>query len=398
MNSSSVECPDITSFCKLNSNDARSLSTLHVNIRSIRKHWDEFLAIVRGRFPPIDVLVLTEINIHEDLVPLFKIQQYSSFSFTRRVGKGGGIMIYVRDNLVVSSINVTFTVAECVALQICLQDAELTLIAVYRPPSENANVFVSELDNILGNVRSTRAICLVGDFNLDIKLPSRPIVNEYLNVLAKWGVLPTITSYTREEHLGSKLVASCLDHINIRAPSVSHISAVVKHKLSDHYFVGCHLFFPEPDLVRLHEQHLTILDIAKFDNLIATFDWTEFLRNVSHLNIYSEFVKTLNTLRSSAQKSIIVTKRNGNVHWLSSDILRSIKERDLLWARCKRCPNNNSLKMNTKHYETGSPLYSALQNVLTITNFSKITSIAPNARGLPLMKYSVGIPESLQRQ
>lgn len=85
-----------------------------MNIRSIRKHWDEFLVFTRNTYPDIDVFLLTEINIHAKMEQHLNMNHYSRFSSARQVGKGGGIMVFVREKGIVSSLIITFSSAECI--------------------------------------------------------------------------------------------------------------------------------------------------------------------------------------------------------------------------------------------------------------------------------------------
>lgn len=55
---------DFGTFCQvLGPVSDFSVTIFHVNIRSVRKHWDEFRALINDLTPPADVFVLTEINI-----------------------------------------------------------------------------------------------------------------------------------------------------------------------------------------------------------------------------------------------------------------------------------------------------------------------------------------------
>lgn len=124
----------------------------------------------------------------------------------------------------------------------------------------------------------------------------------------------------------------------------STVSSVVKCKLADHYIVGCHFAFPVLSNSRPKIYSLNILDIAKFDKLVATFDWNKFLRNATSCTAHACFVDTIHSLKTAAQKTIAVKKRNHKLPWLSLDILTAIKEKDALWSRCKRAPNNTDLR------------------------------------------------------
>lgn len=67
-----------------------SFRVFHVNIRSIRKYWDQFMVVVRDLGKIMDVFILTEVNINEEMTILFSIPGYDRFALTRTSGRGGG--------------------------------------------------------------------------------------------------------------------------------------------------------------------------------------------------------------------------------------------------------------------------------------------------------------------
>lgn len=72
-------------------NAGTSFTLFHVNIRSIRKHWDEFQLVINPILSSADGFVLTEINIHNEDVCLFSLSGFKSTFFTRDKKCGGGI-------------------------------------------------------------------------------------------------------------------------------------------------------------------------------------------------------------------------------------------------------------------------------------------------------------------
>ncbi|CAN7952096.1 unnamed protein product [Ixodes pacificus] len=84
----------------------------------------------------------------------------------------------------------------------------------------------------------TDKLCIVGDINIDLLKPFKSAVCDYLNILANYGIDSVIQTPTREEYLSDQMVSSCIDHINIRNSGVPILSAVIKYKLEDRYFVA----------------------------------------------------------------------------------------------------------------------------------------------------------------
>lgn len=66
------KCPDLSSFREvLCPHSGEAITLLHVNIRSLRKYWDQFSALVKNSCTDFDVLVLTEINVDDNLCDTF---------------------------------------------------------------------------------------------------------------------------------------------------------------------------------------------------------------------------------------------------------------------------------------------------------------------------------------
>lgn len=177
-----------------------ALTVLHVNIRSIRKHWNEFQTIVGEVHGTVDVFVLTEINVRDVDISQdqFSLLGFEAFFFTRTQSRGGGIAIYVRDDWSTADIVVPFEHAECISLKLFNNTYGIALMAFYRPPSGNVLKFLDELNSNLSNMSPTDKLCLVGDFNIDLLKPAKSTVCDYLNILADYGLESIIQSATRE--------------------------------------------------------------------------------------------------------------------------------------------------------------------------------------------------------
>lgn len=163
------------------------------------------------------------------------------------------------------------------------------LLALYRPPSSNALNFLEELRDTLGKFQSVD-ICMIGDFNIDTLQPINFLVCDYLNLLAEFGLEELILAPTREELLGDHLVASCLDHISVRAANVVAQSAVIEQKLADHYFVACQLTSKLSVKTKTETtKRVEIIDKVRFDKLVKAYNWDSLLSIQDFVEIYSTF-------------------------------------------------------------------------------------------------------------
>lgn len=342
--------PDCGSFHQvLGPTSEYSFTIIHVNIRSLRKHWEQFRVLVSDFNPPIDVFVLTEISISSSQGNQFVLNGYNELFHTRERSRGGGIAIYVKEKWLSTSLNVSFSHAESLAISISQSGFSLYLLTIYRPPSENVSLFLAELEVALKESRSEGQFCMVGDLNIDTLKPYKSNVCDYLTLLSEYGIESTISLPTREELLSGKLVASCIDHINTRSPDTTVKSAVITNKLSDHYFIGCRL---QREVNERKEKargctFVSITDTVKFDLSVATFDWNQILMSVEPAAIYSVFVEVFQSFYRNSLKEVKFKKRSDKP-WLNTDIMVAIKTKEALWLRSRRAPKNLELSAEFK--------------------------------------------------
>lgn len=326
-----------------------ALTIVHVNIRSLRKHWDTFCSYVDSVLHKVDVFVLTEINISSAETDLFTLPGFISSWFTRYDQRGGGIAIFVQDIWSVEQIATTFSSAESLGLKISNQHSHISLLAIYRPPSSNLTSFLNELDAQLQRTTLDPNICLVGDFNIDILNPTVPSTCDYLDIIAKYGLESIIDIPTREELLLYNLVKSCIDHFNIRTDVASVHGAVLQKKVADHYFIACQLRFPSrsPSHSRSNTCH-SVIDTAIFDKLVALFDWSGLLETTHKSELYTQFSRSMDIIYKSSERKVYVRQRRSNRPWMNGAILSAIKGKDLLWQRCRHTPSDSVLRSQFK--------------------------------------------------
>ncbi|CAN7944694.1 unnamed protein product [Ixodes pacificus] len=160
------------------------------------------------------------------------------------------------------------------------------------PPSENVFAFLDELRNNLSSKFSIKCLCIIGDINIDTIKDNVSSVCDYLNLLADSGIENTIFAPTRVEFLGDKLVTTCIDHINVRVlDTLSVRSFVISRKLTDHYFI-CPQFssLTQGLMIKPESRSIDIINRTTFNNLVSSYDWVSFLREVEPSEVYMKFV------------------------------------------------------------------------------------------------------------
>lgn len=338
-----MSCSSLSNFAVLNnwlgSGIKVGFTVVHTNIRSLRKHWDEFKITVSSTSPSVDVFVLTEVNIDSSMKSNFPLTGYRSSWLTREGRKGGGIAVFIREGWLTSTVPTSFQHAEAIALKVENQRISLTLVALYRPPSENVSLFLEELETSLGSFGLESNICLIGDFNIDTLSDVKANPCNYLNILSTFGLQCLVDMPTREEHLDGKFVRSCIDHVSVRTSTALASAAVVTHKIADHYFIACKLQLPDSckPSGKSYEV-ITFINNNRFDRLVSNYDWNHFISSATKTDAYGNFVHVLGEFYDKSISHKQVRKRRPDCLWLSTEILSLIEEKDSLWARCRRNP------------------------------------------------------------
>jgi Reverse transcriptase (RNA-dependent DNA polymerase) len=330
------------------------ISVLHLNVRSIYKHWNQLKAALQLQIGKFDILILTEIGV-QTVDEYYSLDGYNSFSKTRSRQRGGGILIFIKENI---NFEIKAS-ASCHFENICgiltvENSIKIFLLAVYRPPSNSKSEFINELKEICNKIKFKNAI-LIGDVNLNLLDPDDISVHAYEDVLAVNGFFKCINGATREEHLGDKFVSSCIDHIFIRS-SAKHVNSVIyKTKISDHYLVACALNFKST--LQLNENVTGFsmrLDETKLHYELKMIDWSTLMHIDDPADMYDAIVNKFSDCydKSSYRCYSLSNKCKPKKDWMTTDLLLLIKRRDKLFSKWKNCTfsHRSALKDDYKKY------------------------------------------------
>ena len=166
VNALSSELVDLAS-CKFEMAD---LSVFYFNIRGLRSKLDELISVLDNIAVTPDVLVLTETWLTKDIKKLYSIPGYNHFGVCRDEKRGGGISIYISnqiDFILVEEGTIIIENYEILHTLIRLNRAEIRIIAIYRPPSGNLECFMKHLNTLLNKHKNKNLF--IGDFNINLR-------------------------------------------------------------------------------------------------------------------------------------------------------------------------------------------------------------------------------------
>lgn len=193
-------------------------SIIHLNSRSLRKHFDEItglLASIRHHFA---VICLSETWLTPSDGNLFAFHGYNSEYCYREDSGHGGASIFVASSLSYRRrSDLSLDVLKCESVWIefpetCFsQDAKKLVIGcIYRSPSSSLTDFCEALNKVLHTLSFERKnVVIMGDMNVNLLDTTTPSYMEYTNILNGYGFECLITVPTRRSING---LSTLIDH------------------------------------------------------------------------------------------------------------------------------------------------------------------------------------------
>ena len=139
----------------------------YININSIRNKFESFSMMVKDY---LDVLIISETKIDST----FPDSQFQILGFKKPLRldvteNSGGILVYVRDNLIsrkIPNINVPDDI-QVIPFDINVRKQKWLLLPIYRPPHQNQAYFTEQLSQLLDRLSGFENVLVFGDFNME---------------------------------------------------------------------------------------------------------------------------------------------------------------------------------------------------------------------------------------
>ncbi|CAH2107460.1 unnamed protein product [Euphydryas editha] len=296
--------------------------------------FDELLCIVKSFENPLHLIILTETWLKsDDEAKRFRISGYTHYYNNRTNARGGGISIFVNNNLKHNLVE-----GECLNdnhfLWIYLRNFSLNVGAIYRKPDTNIKAFLDKYSHQLDKFK--RGI-VFGDFNINL-LASEQSTSMYRDVLEESGyrIINKIDKAhcTRETSTSKTLI----DHVSCNLQENNYHLAIIESSMSDHKQLYFELKRYEPKTpekvpyVAIDYEFLykTMADSAdKNENNLFNILEERLFANVTKSKILK--YKILNSPRQD---------------WINKLIINEINCRNVLWKEHKHNPEDK-----TKHAE-----------------------------------------------
>lgn len=317
----------------------------HINIQGIRSKFDELQILLTSN--KIDIFGITETKLDQiHITESFTINGFQvPFRKDRSNKKGGGILVYVRNNIsCCQRTDLEDSELEHVWLEVKNPNSKSFLLCVlYRPPSSLVSWKTSFDANIDKAQCEDKEILIVGDLNKD--LMNDQLKEEWVNFTLSLGLTQLITTPTRV----SKNSKTLIDHIY--SDNIQNISwtTAPKLSLSDHFPIFCsrktkinckksaHHSIKYRSFKSFNENDfLSDLNSVGFDNIMQMSDV-----NVALNTFIENFISLIDKHVPLRQHRV---KKIQQPDWINGEILDAMKERDKF--KIRHDENNYKLYRN----------------------------------------------------
>ena len=329
----------------------KGLHFVHINIRSIFQKITELRILFKET--NLAVIAFTETWLNDSVNDEeIKIDGYKIVRKDRCSGQGGGVCLYIRNDLAFNIIDELETgITESIWINILLPRSKPIVLGVlYRPPKNNG--FIDHLSNSLENLNKDDEIIILGDMNICL-LHNSYLSKQYLGVLHLNGLTQLIEKPTRV----TSTCSSLLDHVICSKDDKISQYGVIDLGISDHCFTFCTRKITK---LAIKQHRTTTLRSLKryseesFISNLSLVDWSV-ITNCTDVNeawskFQSVFISTLDML--APLKKVRIKQRSEA--WMNKNILSLIRERNAAYKKMKRNMKDEKL----------SELYRKLRNLV----------------------------------
>jgi exonuclease III len=343
---------EISDASRLNCNySVGSLTIFHQNIRGLAEKSDELICSILSNNSNPQIICLTEhFTTAQNLLNINVISYVLGAKFSRTNYRGGGVCIYVRQDLSFTTLNLMqFCVEKSIeicALKVLLDECNLLVICVYRSPSGNYDCFLNNIEEVLKLLyKSKNELVLCGDFNINF-LEESSRKTQLLLLLKSYNLCYTVQFPTRITETNS----SAIDNIFINKARLNlYEIKSIKNGLSDHdaqlLVIKNINLHKSKNIQRILRRNVNEFTTVQFLNNLANHEWGTIYNMYDVNEMFNAFLNEFLLMYDSCFPELAVAKHSRDVRWLTRGIRISCKRKESLYLLCRN--NGNDF---LKHY------------------------------------------------
>ena len=339
---------------------------LSSNIESLASKITEvkiFIHILRKQGFEFSVMCFQECFISDNLDTSFlHIEGYNCLVQKSKFNRKGGLVIYVAEKYLVKNKHVPDNFTEQWELQLVEISGEnlaknIIIGNIYRLPrnlNSNYTNFNDEIGRFLSSLDNcTCEVILAGDYNINLlKVNEKDLFNDFFNTMSSHSFFPSITLPTRLSIRNGTLIDNFF--CKLSDITLNSTSGILIKKFSDHqpYFIHLKGIFRKQKPKYITKCTYNEQSIHNFTTDLSNLNIASKLNqdiNADPNTNYNILITHLSTLRDK-HFPLKTVKYNKYKHkqnkWITTGILKSIQNRDILYKSLKLCePNTEAFFM-----------------------------------------------------
>ena len=258
-----------------------------ININSIRNKIELLSEAALGN---IDILMVSETKIDMSLpTSQFVIQGFAAPFRLDRTNTGGGILVYVRDDISSKLLNISYVSSdtECLAIKINLRKTKWLLICSYNPHRNNISNHLMNLSKIIDRNSSRYDKCLyIGDFNSETSS-----LRNFCDLYKLKNLVRELTCFKNLDN------PSCIDLFLTNYSRSFQDTQVIETGLSDFHKMNLtvlKMFFKKQKYETIFYRNYKKFDNLKFKETLNRGLMKHDLNNIDYENVHELVLSNLN--------------------------------------------------------------------------------------------------------
>ena len=385
-----------------NDKQNEDFSILHINSRSISKNVDSLETLLHSlnKFS-FCVIWISETWLNKNSPDMFNIQYYEMIHADRKEGRGGGVALYIRKTLKYKlRKDIHFQGVEDIFVEIENKFGKNIIVGtLYRPPCNNTNDFVDNIDEALDKICGENKHCyLMGDYNINLANYDDSLqVNEsasassnnidsnhnntqnkdkLLNTFSSYALFPCINKPTRITATSATLI----DNIFSNTLNKSNNSGILYHDVSHHlpvFTITAKLIFKTRHKpIEITYRKESVENVRALTEKLVKEEWQDIFAETNVNNAYEKFINKLTYYYEQNIPLVKQKHRKNQIRnpWITQGIFRSIQTRNKLFKSYVRNPT----EQKNCHYKRYRNILSKLIRTSKKLHYSKVLN---NAEG-----------------
>ena len=290
-----------------------NFSLFLLSIRSVPANLSSLLSDMENLDHRFSVIGLTETWLNPSNIDAYGIDGYNHIGITRSNKNGGGVSLFMSNEINVSKIN--------------FKDITYIIGIVHRPPNSDIEQFTETLNDILSQI-SHLPCYIMEDYNLDLlKHECHNPTEHFLNAMYSNSLIPLIYKPTRE----TDSTATLIDNIFTNHSDVNDqlYQGIFLMDISDYY--GIFHIKNKQRKTNDSSQLLRVINesrIEKYKDCKSNTDWTALNVYENCETYYRHFIDEFKNIYDHVFPVIKVKKRYRNrLPWLTPGLEESIKHK-----------------------------------------------------------------------